>query len=86
MGKTDIAEEDWIIVRCAQLYYEEGKEQQQVAEHLNISRSMVSKYLASGRERGIIKIKIDAPHISLLALELMRNSDSELGSDFLSCL
>lgn len=47
-----------ILVKVAQMYYDEGATQSEIAEKIGISRSLVSKVLAKAREEGIVEIII----------------------------
>lgn len=45
----------------AQLHYEEGLSQAEIAERLAVSRSTVSRLLTEARESGIVRIELRAP-------------------------
>lgn len=47
-----------VLVKVAQMYYEEGATQSEIAEKIGVSRSLVSKYLTKARELGIVEIII----------------------------
>jgi DNA-binding transcriptional regulator LsrR (DeoR family) len=47
------------LIKIAYMYYEEGRTQRQISEHLNCSRMQVSRYLQRAREEGIVRISID---------------------------
>ncbi|WP_235907302.1 sugar-binding transcriptional regulator [Niallia circulans] len=47
-----------ILIKVAQMYYEEGATQSEVAKKIGISRSLVSKLLTKAREEGIVEIII----------------------------
>jgi deoxyribonucleoside regulator len=47
-----------VLVKVAQMYYEEGSTQSEIAEKIGVSRSLVSKYLTKSRELGIVEITI----------------------------
>ncbi len=49
------------LARVASLYYEAGKNQQQIADTLGVSRSAVSRFLTEARERGIVEIIVHYP-------------------------
>lgn len=49
------------LARVASLYYEAGKNQQQIADTLGVSRSAVSRFLTESRERGIVEIIVHYP-------------------------
>lgn len=50
-----------LLVRAARLYYEDGLSQSEVAARLDISRSSISRVLASAREKGIVQIRVHDP-------------------------
>lgn len=50
-----------LMVKVAQLYYESGLKQEEIARELEISRSSISMILAEAREFGIIQITIKNP-------------------------
>lgn len=52
-----------ILVKIAQMYYEEGATQSEIAEKIGISRSLVSKLLTKARDEGIVEIIIHDEHI-----------------------
>jgi deoxyribonucleoside regulator len=47
-----------ILVKVAQMYYDEGATQSEIAEKIGISRSLVSKCLTKARDLGIVEITI----------------------------
>ena len=47
-----------ILVKVAQMYYEEGATQSEIAEIVGVSRSLVSKFLTKAKELGIVEITI----------------------------
>ncbi len=49
------------LVQIARLYYEENLSQQEIAERLEVSRSLIALYLQNAREAGIVRIKIVDP-------------------------
>ena len=49
------------LARVASLYYELGKNQQEIAEDLGVSRPAVSRLLSEAREKGIVEITIHYP-------------------------
>lgn len=49
------------LVKIASMYYEENKNQNEIARSLGISRPLVSRYLTEAREFGIVKIQIQSP-------------------------
>lgn len=64
-----IEEDIEIIVRVAELYYEMGQTQQEIADRLNYSRPMISKILSSAHELGIVQISIKNPNSEAKELE-----------------
>ena len=58
-------------IRCAWLYYVEGQTQDAIARALRLSRAKVLRLLASAREAGVVRIRVDAPAARLAALETM---------------
>ncbi|MDP4083771.1 MAG: sugar-binding transcriptional regulator [Bacillota bacterium] len=54
----DFLENRRLLVRVANMYYEEGATQSDIAEAIGVSRSLVSKYLTKARELGIVEITI----------------------------
>lgn len=51
-----------VIVQVAELYYEMGKTQQEIADKLNYSRPMISKLLSNAHDLGIVSISIKNPN------------------------
>jgi len=49
------------LALIAQMYYEEGKNQQEISERMGINRSAISRILAEARIRGIVDIRIKYP-------------------------
>ncbi|KGQ70100.1 transcriptional regulator [Chelonobacter oris] len=47
------------ILHASWLYYQEGLNQADVAEKMNVSRLTINKYLLQARERGVIKIELN---------------------------
>mgnify|MGYP005982846395 CR=1 FL=1 len=52
-------EEDKLLVRIAEMYYQEDKNQSQIAAELNIHRTTISRLLKKSREEGIVQITIN---------------------------
>ena len=50
-----------LMVKVAQMYYDSGMKQEEIARELEISRSSISMILAEAREYGIIEINIKNP-------------------------
>lgn len=49
------------LVQVATLYYEENKSQQEIADLLGVSRSLIALYLKRAREQNIVRIQIVNP-------------------------
>ncbi|MGX7107498.1 sugar-binding transcriptional regulator [Hutsoniella sourekii] len=49
------------MVTAANLYYQEGKSQSQIAKEMAVSRPTVSRLLQTARDEGIVKISIKNP-------------------------
>ena len=54
-----LADDKRLLVEIASLYYEQNKTQEEIAQKMNISRSLVSKFLAKARKEGIIEFTIN---------------------------
>lgn len=52
-------DEDKLLVRIAEMYYQEDKNQSQISKELNIHRSTISRLLKRSREEGIVQISIN---------------------------
>lgn len=50
-----------LLVKVARLYFEDRASQQEIADAVGVSRSNVSRMLASARERGIVEVRINDP-------------------------
>lgn len=59
------------LAHVASLYYDHGKNQQEIADELKITRSAVSRILTEAREKGIVEIKVNYPWRTNLELEKM---------------
>jgi deoxyribonucleoside regulator len=49
------------LVQVATLYYEDNKLQQEIADQLGVSRSLIALYLKRAREQNIVRIQIVNP-------------------------
>jgi DNA-binding transcriptional regulator LsrR (DeoR family) len=49
------------LVQVARLYYDEELSQQQIADRLGVSRSLIAQYLQRARDAGIVRIRIVDP-------------------------
>jgi lsr operon transcriptional repressor len=61
--------DDDLIVRVAWLHYQEGYNQNDIADMLRLSRPKVTRILDRARKHGIVKFFIKAPQVNLLSLE-----------------
>jgi DNA-binding transcriptional regulator LsrR (DeoR family) len=71
------SDQDELKLRAAYLYYVEGRTQEQVAQHLGISRIKALRLLAATREDGTVQITINSPAGSLIKLQ--RELENHLG-------
>ncbi|MGW8483487.1 sugar-binding transcriptional regulator [Microbacterium sp. NPDC055903] len=62
-------EEELVMVRVAELYYDEDKTQDEIGALLKLSRWKVGRLLTQARERGIVRIEIVHPRARRLGLE-----------------
>jgi deoxyribonucleoside regulator len=53
-----LLEDRRLLVKIAQMYYEEGATQSEIATEVGVSRSLISKYLTKAKELGIVEIII----------------------------
>jgi DNA-binding transcriptional regulator LsrR (DeoR family) len=58
-----------LLIKVSKLYYEQHLTQQEISEHLYLSRPKISRLLRQAQERGIVKITIIAPQGSHTDLE-----------------
>lgn len=60
------------VIQVAWMYYQDGRNQQEISEALGISRATVVNYLQEAREKGLIRITLAAPAFTThrLAVEL----------------
>lgn len=58
------------IVKVATMYYKKNLKQSEIAKHLGISRSLVSKYLNDAKNEGIVDIFIKSESAYSIELEL----------------
>ncbi len=61
LGDSDYIE---LMVKAAELYYELGLTQEEVAAHLAVSRPTVSRLLRQAREQDIVRITIVNPKVA----------------------
>ncbi len=57
------------LAKVASLYYDQNKNQQQIADELGVTRSLVSRLLTEAREKGIVEIVVHYPWRTNSALE-----------------
>ena len=62
-------EDELLMVRVAELYYDEAKTQDEIGSLLKVSRWKVGRLLTQARERGIVRIEIIHPRARRLGLE-----------------
>lgn len=62
-------EDELLMVRIAELYYDEDKTQDEIGALLKVSRWKVGRLLTQARERGIVRIEIVHPRARRLGLE-----------------
>lgn len=65
----DSREERRLLVRIAQMYYEEDMTQSQISKELGIYRTSISRWLKKAREEGIVKISINRDIDDMFELE-----------------
>lgn len=58
-----------LLVEVAKLYYEDGLNQAQIGQQLQMSRSTISRLLKEARDKGVVKITIDHKWVRDSALE-----------------
>lgn len=56
------------LVQVARLYYEENLSQQEIADRLEVSRSLIALFLQNAREAGIVRVKIVDPTNNCIGL------------------
>ena len=66
------------LVQVARLYYEDNLSQQQIADTLGVSRSLVALYLKKAREQNVVKIEINNPNDNCEDLALILQSKTSL--------
>ena len=70
------------LVQIANMYYKENLSQQQIANRLGVSRSLIATYLQRARDQQVVRIEIIDPRddSAKLALALRRRFDIELAA------
>ncbi len=68
------------LIQVAKKYYFDGMTQNQIAKELNLSRPLISRYLAEAREVGIVTISIKSPlEVDNLVIDLLKERYGILG-------
>jgi DNA-binding transcriptional regulator LsrR (DeoR family) len=62
------------VIQVAWMYYQEGRNQQEIAAALGISRATVVNYLQEAREKSLIRITLAAPAFTTHRLALALNA------------
>src|SRR5215204_7107477 len=70
VDQRTLSEADHVILKALHLYYEHDLTQAEVGARMGFSRPKVSKLIAEGRERGLVKIEIAEPADDLVPLEI----------------
>lgn len=66
---TVVHDTELLMVRVAELYYDEDKTQDEIGALLGVTRWKVGRLLAQARERGIVRIEIAHPRARRLGAE-----------------
>jgi deoxyribonucleoside regulator len=66
----NLSDQDHLIMKVLRLYYEHDLTQAEVAGRMGFSRPKVSKLIAEGRARGLVKIEIAEPTGDYASLEI----------------
>lgn len=64
MRDTQRVHQDELLAEVAELYYEQDWTQSQLARHIGLSQSQISRLVKEARERGIVEIRVHRPHRS----------------------
>jgi deoxyribonucleoside regulator len=67
-----------MLVQVAQMYYEDNLSQQQIADQIGVSRSLVALYLKRARDQGIVRIQINDPQDNCEDLALLLQTKANL--------
>ncbi|MBP1044770.1 sugar-binding transcriptional regulator [Enterococcus sp. BWM-S5] len=62
-------DEEKLLIRIAEMYYQEDKNQSQIAKELNIHRTTISRLLKRSREEGVVQITINYDKSASYSLE-----------------
>src|SRR4028119_1155287 len=65
-----LSDEDHLIMKVVWLYYEHDLTQAQVAKRMGFSRPKVSRLIAEGKTRGLVKVEIAEPTGDFVPLEI----------------
>ncbi|AZN29983.1 hypothetical protein EJO69_06425 [Flaviflexus salsibiostraticola] len=76
--RSGSAEHEHAMVRAAELYYNDGLLQSDVADKLRVSRWKVGRLLEEARQSGLVEIKIHHPHSRRRDLEQRLTSRFDL--------
>jgi deoxyribonucleoside regulator len=66
----NLSDEDHLIMKVLRLYYEHDLTQAEVAKRMGFSRPKVSRLIAEGRTRGLVKVEIAEPTGDYAPLEI----------------
>jgi DNA-binding transcriptional regulator LsrR (DeoR family) len=66
------------LVQVAHMYYEQNLSQQEVAETMGVSRSLIALYLKKARDQGIVKIEVNNPQDTCEDLALILQAKTSL--------
>lgn len=67
--RTAPSEDQFLLAEVAQLYYVRDLTQEQIAQHVGVSRSNVSRMLKEARGQGMVEIRIHSPLRTVPALQ-----------------
>lgn len=65
-----LSDEDHLIMKVVRLYYEHDLTQAEVARRMGFSRPKVSRLIAEGKARGLVKVEIAEPTGDFVPLEI----------------
>jgi deoxyribonucleoside regulator len=66
------------LVEVAHYYYEENLSQQEIADRLNVSRSLIALYIKKARDQGIVRIEIVDPKNNLEGISALLQQKYDL--------
>jgi deoxyribonucleoside regulator len=69
MSLPTIADTELLMVRVAELYYDENKTQDEIGALVGVTRWKVGRLLTHARERGVVRIEIMHPRARRLGVE-----------------